>query len=78
MKMSKVFGRIEIGSFERIVCEVGEDDIGEFDSSEQAEAAAHAINCHDELVEVLQNIVDEFGYCMDLNKAKDALEKDKG
>ena len=51
MKMSDHFDNSkQVGSFKRILCQTGYEDIGEFRSVDQAKAAAHAINQHDALV----------------------------
>ena len=62
MKMENHFAlplNIERGN---LIWEGGHDgqDVAEFASEERAAAAAHAINCHDELVEALERLRDRY------------------
>lgn len=55
MKMSDVFeGKVEIKHVVGDVFGLQDDASQILDASNEAEAAAHAVNCHDELVEALK------------------------
>ena len=59
MKMSDVFkDSKQIGSFDRFVCQTGYDDLATFNTEQQAQAAAHAIRQHDELVAMNAELVE--------------------
>ena len=62
MKMSDVFkDSKQIGSFDRFVCQTGYDDLATFNTEQQAQAAAHAINQHDALVAMNAELVEALG-----------------
>lgn len=47
VKMCDVFSNETIENFGNILCAVGGDDLGTFNTARQAEYAAHAISTHD-------------------------------
>ena len=74
MRMRDVFGPEPVLSFELFVLE----------TDEKQDAAAHAINCHDELVEALEGLqgffveIHEIVPSAILDSARDILKKAKG
>lgn len=79
MKMSDVF-ELPVECREART-EDGKGHLAEFCIEEDAKAAAHAINQHDEFVEVLTELVTAPDYCSEgyrdsLRKAKQLLEKE--
>ena len=67
MKMSDVFNTRKAGCYGNILCEVGEDDLGVLNTPQMAEAAAHAINQHDKLVQINKELVEALDKMHQLN-----------
>ena len=79
MKMSEVFTE-RVESFDSLLCLVVKEDLGSLNTVQIAEAAAHAINCHDELVEALELVANGDHYLMHSIRMKisAALKSAKG
>lgn len=71
IKMSDVFGNETIENFGNIVCAVGSDDLGTFNTAKQAEYAASAISTHDEMqarIVELESLIKEADDYLNTNK----------
>ena len=65
MKMSEVFGRRNISASGKHIVDrdVHMSDLGQLNTPRLAKAAAHAINCHDKLVEALGSALNYISEC---------------